>query len=126
MQTEKRCEKFNNLIETTLKNLSEIVDVNTVVGEPINYENGDLVVPISKVTIGVLAGGGEYGKLGIFKKGDDLPYSAGNGSIISIKPCGFLIKEGEKFKLLAVSDNAYEKLLDKTADFIMGLKNDEK
>ena len=60
--------KINDAIVSTLKNLSNLVDVNTVIGKPIKNDNGEYVVPISKVTIGVLAGGGEYGKINVFSK----------------------------------------------------------
>lgn len=123
MQTGIENNRINKAIETALKNLSTMVDVNTVVGKPIKTENGEYVVPISKVTVGVLSGGGEYGKVGIFKKGSDLPYSAGNGAIISVKPCGFLLKDGEKFRIITVSENPYEKLIEKATDFIDNLKN---
>ena len=63
MQTGIENNKINKAIETAIKSLGTIIDVNTVVGKPIKTENGDYVVPISKVTIGVLAGGGEYGKV---------------------------------------------------------------
>lgn len=114
--------KINSLIETTFKNLSSAVDVNTVVGKPIKTESGDCIIPISKVTMGILMGGGEYGKLTFFKKDSDLPYSAGNGSIISIKPCGFLIKDESGYKLLSVSESPYEKLLDKANDIFNDLQ----
>ena len=118
-------DRINKSIETAIKNLGSMVDVNTVVGKPIKTESGEYIIPISKVTLGVLAGGGEYGKISIFKKGEDLPYSAGNGAIISVKPCGFLLKEGNSYKILSVADNPYEKLLDKASDFIAELKKDE-
>ena len=110
-----------NLIETTFKNLNNIVDVNTVVGAPIKTENGEYIVPISKVTIGVMMGGGEYGKVGIFKKSSDLPCSIGNGAVVSVKPSGFLIKEDGKYKILAVSEKSYEKVFDKAVDFLSDL-----
>ena len=129
MQYQIENNKITKVIESTFKNLSGIIDVNTVVGKPIKTDNGEYVLPISKVTIGVLMGGGEYGKISIFKKGEDLPYSAGNGAIVSIKPCGFLIKESDKYKVLSVSDKPYEKLLDKATDFITefgNINNEEK
>ena len=110
--------RINQAIESTFKNISEVIDVNTVVGKPIKTENNDFVVPISKVTVGLLVGGGEYGKVTIFKKDSDLPYSAGNGAVISVKPCGFLIKENGVYKILNVSNTPYEKLVDKAADII--------
>lgn len=122
MQTGIENNKINKAIETAIKSLGTIIDVNTVVGKPIKTENGDYVVPISKVTVGVLAGGGEYGKVNIFKKGSDLPYSAGNGAIVSVKPCGFLLKEGQNYKLLSIAENPYEKLIEKASDFISELK----
>ena len=125
MQSEKQQNKINNAIETALKNLSGLIDVNTVIGSPVKNECGDMIIPVSKVTFGLLAGGGEYGKLNIFKKGSDLPYSAGNGAIVSIKPCGFLLKTEGSYKVLSITDNAYENLIEKTADLISGMKEKE-
>ena len=125
MQLRNDSDKINKTIETALQNLSAMVDVNTVVGKPIKSDNGEYIVPISKVTVGVLAGGGEYGKINIFNKGSDLPYSAGNGAIVSMKPCGFLIKEGDKYKILSVADNPYEKLLEKATDFISEIQKEK-
>ena len=121
----KSLNRISETMQTVLKNLNDIIDVNTVVGAPIKDSNGEYIIPLSKVTVGVITGGGEYGKLGIFKKGEDLPFTAGNGAVVSIKPCAFLVKENEKYKLLSVSSNSYEKLIDKATDFIMEL-NDEK
>ena len=125
MQSQKGLNRISETMQTLLKNINDIIDVNTVVGAPIKDGNGEYIIPLSKVTVGVITGGGEYGKLGIFKKGEDLPFSAGNGAIVSIKPCAFLVKENEKYKLINVSANSYEKLIDKATDFIMEL-NDEK
>lgn len=115
-------DKIHKTIEVALQNLSALVDVNTVVGAPIKTENNDYIVPISKVTVGAIVGGGEYGKIGIFNKGDELPYSAGNGAIISMKPCGFLVKDGNSYKVLSIADNPYEKLIEKATDFVSELK----
>ncbi len=115
--------KINETIETTLKNMSEIIDVNTAIGSPINTKDG-LIIPISKITVGLLTGGGEYGKVSVFNK-NDLPYTGGNGSIISIKPCGFLISDSSGYRLVGVSDTPYEKIIDKASEFFERLnKND--
>ena len=117
--------RISQTMNALLKNLSEVIDVNTVVGCPIKMQDGDYVVPISKVTVGVLTGGGEYGKISIFKNSEDLPFSAGNGAIVSIKPSGFLVKEQDKYKIIGASPNSYEKILDKASDLIMDLKNEK-
>ena len=124
MQSHTEHNKINKVIETTLKNLNGLIDVNTVVGKPLKTDDGKYVVPISKVTVGILMGGGEYGKVSIFKKESDLPYSAGNGAIISVKPCGFLIKDDSKYKIVSVSDNPYEKLIEKATNFMSELNKD--
>ena len=124
MQLNTENNKINKAIETALKNVSALVDANTVIGKPLKTNEGDYIIPVSKITVGVLSGGGEYGKVNIFKKGSDLPYSAGNGAIVSVKPCGFLVKDNGSYRVISVADGAYEKLLDKASDFIVGLKDE--
>ncbi len=122
MHTGKDGNRINDVLETAMKNLGGLIDVNTVIGSPIKTEEGDLIIPVSKVTFGTLSGGGEYGKLNIFQKNSDLPYSAGNGAIVSIKPCGFLLKSvGEDYKVLPVATDMVSGILDKTVDIIADL-----
>lgn len=126
MQSEKEYNRINKVIESAMKNLGSLIDVNTVVGSPIKTEDGDTVIPVSKVTFGILSGGGEYGKLNIFKKSSDLPYSAGNGAVVSIKPCGFLLKtENGVYRVLSIAENAYENLIEKAADLIVNSQTKE-
>ncbi len=124
MQSKIENNRINKAIETALKNVGSLVDANTVIGKPLKTNEGDYIIPVSKITVGILSGGGEYGKVNLFKKGSDLPYSAGNGAIVSVKPCGFLVKDNGNYKIISVADSAYEKLLDKASDFIVGLKED--
>lgn len=117
--------RINRVVETTLKNLSSIVDVNTVIGTPVNDTQGNVIIPIAKVTMGILTGGGEYGKLNFFKKGEDLPFSAGNGSIISLKPSGFLIKNVNEtdYKLISAGNSTYDSILEKVTEFLSNITN---
>ena len=109
--------KINSAIETAIKNLGAIIDVNTVIGTPLKDEDGSVIVPVSKVTFGILSGGGEYGKINVFTKGADLPFSAGNGAIVSLKPCGFLVKNsGEDYKILSLPFGKYDGILEKAAE----------
>ena len=110
--------RISELINLSLKNLSDLIDVNTVVGKPITSFEGDTIIPVSKVTFGVLSGGGEYGKVNLFKKGSELPYSAGNGNVVSLKPCGFLIKTNGEYKVLSIGASNYDSILDKATDFL--------
>ena len=53
---------IGNLMQTTLENIKDMVDVNTVVGDAIAASNGSTIIPISRVSFGFVAGGGDYGK----------------------------------------------------------------
>lgn len=119
-------DRINDTIETTIKNLTDLVDVNTVIGTAITMKEGEMVIPFSKVTLGLLSGGGEYGKVNLFSKNSNLPYSAGNGAIVSIKPCGFLICDNNGYRIISVSNSPYEKLFEKASEFIERFKKEDK
>ena len=118
-------ERINNFFDTALKNIQNLVDVNTVVGSPIMTEEGDCIIPVSKVSFGVITGGGEYGKINIFRKSSDLPFSAGNGTLVSVKPCGFLIKTDGEYKVLSVGNGNLDAAIDRVADFFQNLNKEE-
>ena len=115
-----------NVTLNDLKNLGNMFDVSSVIGNPIKTDDGNLIFPIAKITVGELSGGGEYGRINIFKKSSDLPFSAGNGAIVSVKPCGFLIKNNSDYKIISVSENSYEKIIEKATDFLekINIKDD--
>ena len=124
LDTEKN--RINDVIQNVLKNIGALVDVNTVIGKPIKTDDGEYIIPISKVTLGVLSGGGEYGKLNIFNKNSQVPYSAGNGAIVSIKPCGFLLKDiKNNYKMLSVAQSQGEKMFEKAIDFISEINKEK-
>ena len=118
--------RINSVVDNALKKMQSLVDVNTVVGTPVKTDTGDCIIPVSKVSFGVLAGGGEYGKTTIFKSSSDLPFSAGNGTIVSVKPCAFLIKSDGEYKVLSVGTSNMDAVLDKVTDFIGNLQNGDK
>lgn len=116
---EEKNNRLKSIIDSAIKNIQSLINVDTIIGTPIKNEDNDIIIPISKVTFGILSGGGEYGKVTIFKNEEDLPYSAGNGTIVQIKPCGFLIKTKEnEYKALSISDNSLNNLIEKTTEFI--------
>ncbi len=111
--------RINQVIDTALKNVNNLIDVNTVIGKPYEMGTGELIFPISKVTVGLISGGGEYGKVGLFRTEKDLPYSVGNGSIISLKPCGFLIKSAtNEYNFIAVGNSKYDVLIEQVSKFL--------
>ena len=123
MQSENN--RISSVVDNALKNMQNLVDVNTVVGTPIKTDNGDCIIPVSKVSFGVISGGGEYGKINIFKSSSDLPFTAGNGTVVSVKPCGFLIKSGGEYKVLSIGNGNFDAAIDKITDFFQSFNKDE-
>ena len=79
---------IGNLMQTTLENMKDMVDVNTVIGEPIPTMDGSTVIPVSKVTFGFVAGGGEYDQNKL--PDSSLPFAGGSGAGVSVQPVSFL------------------------------------
>ena len=110
--------RINETYKTTLENLKKVLDVNTVIGDTIKIDNS-YILPITNISLYTMIGGGEYGKINLFTKNTNLPYSIGNGSIINIKPIAFLVKNQEQdIKLINISTTDYEKILDKISNVI--------
>ena len=78
---------IEGLLGTSMDSLRKMINVNTVVGEAMHLGDGVCIVPISKVSVGFGAGGGEYA----MQANDDLPFGGGAGGGMSIKPVGFLV-----------------------------------
>ncbi len=105
-------------METTLQKIKEMVDVDTVIGNPINIDVNRVLVPFSKVSFGFLSGGGELTNDvlhsdKIDKDADDLNFIGGGASGVSIKPLGFIVSDENGVKLVSVE---YESPLDRAID----------
>jgi len=79
--------QVTSVMQTALENIKDMIDVNTVVGEAVIAGNGNTVIPVSKVSFGFVAGGGEYGKQPDPKQ----PFAGGSGAGVSLQPVGFLV-----------------------------------
>ena len=117
-EKEYRENKINRVIDTAMKNLSALVDVNTVIGKPMKTEDGSLIIPVSKVTLGFMTGGGEYGEGKVMKKDRAIPFAGGSGAIVSMKPTGFLVNDGKGYRVIAAANEPYEKILDVASDLL--------
>lgn len=118
--------RIEEVVNSAMENLSELIDVNTVIGKPIITADSDYIFPIAKSVIGTLSCGGEYGKINLFKNSSDLPFSAGNGSIVSLKPCAFLIKKANgEYSMLNVDESSQEKIIEKASQFLYNIINKE-
>lgn len=116
---------IENLIDLSVHSLNELIDVNTVIGKPFVTVNGVQIIPFTKVTVGYLSGGGEYGETKIIRE-DGKSFAGGAGSIVNMKPCGFLIDDGKTCRLIKVSDEPLDNLMEKAEELISRFLPDQK
>ena len=111
-------EKINGLINASMDNLDALADVNTIIGQPIITASGFQIIPFSKVTMGNLSGGGEYGDIKVLKEIDALPFAGGSGAVISLKPMGFIVDDGTNCRIMRVSDEPMDNLIERAGDIL--------
>lgn len=85
------------VMQTALENIKDMIDVNTVVGEPLITGSGNTVIPVSKVSFGFVAGGGEYN---LPAPNALKPFAGGSGAGVSLQPVGFLVLTPEGVHML--------------------------
>jgi sporulation protein YtfJ len=109
---------ITSLMDTTMVNLKQMVDVNTIVGDPVESPDGSVIIPISKVSFGFVAGGGEYESDNNKNKdkndeGNSLPFAGGSGAGISVNPVAFMVVGQGQIRLLPIMQNP---ILDRVFD----------
>jgi len=92
--------KIESLIDISLDRIKAMIDVNCVVGSSISLPDGSVIIPISKVSVGFVSGGGEYNDLNAKRNSADFPMAGGTGGGFSVSPIGFFVVNNEKFKLI--------------------------
>lgn len=87
-----------NLMGTSVEKIREMVDTNTVIGEPITTSDGTTVIPVSKVSYGFASGGSD-----LPNKNADSLFGGGGGAGINITPIAFLVISDGDVRLLPIS-----------------------
>ena len=98
--------------------IEKVAGADTVVGKSIVTVSGTEVIPLSSVTVVNLSGGGEYCDVKTFKEADGFQLAGGNGTVITVKPKGFLVDDGTGCRLMKMDDDAIDTLIDKTGELI--------
>lgn len=103
------------LMKTAMESIKEMVDVNTVIGDPVETPEGIVIIPVSRVTCGFAAGGGEF-DLSCENNGkeEEIPaFGGGSGAGVSVKPVGFLVVGNGQVRMLPVDGNmVVDRLID--------------
>jgi len=118
---------IEGLMLTAMNSIENMIDVNTIIGEPIETSNNIVIIPVSKVAFGFAAGGSEFKGETIdeYNRRDKdekvqlrLPFGGGSGAGVSINPIAFLVVENEKVRLLPINHSS---CIDKLLDYIPDL-----
>ena len=124
---------IEGLMTTAMNSIKDMVDVNTIIGDPIETSNNIVIIPISKVSFGFASGGSEFKGETVdeYTKKDKeeaiqyrLPFGGGSGAGVSINPIAFLVIQSNNVKLMPVNhSSSIDKLLDYMPDLIEKTNN---
>lgn len=107
---------IDGLMSTAMTNIKQMVDVDTIVGAPVQTPDGSVIIPISKVAFGFAAGGSEFGK----KENEaEAMFGGGSGGGVSISPVAFMVIGQGQIKLMPIEANVTP--VDKILDFVPGI-----
>lgn len=95
---------INDLMGITMDKIREMVDVNTVVGDPIEA-GGVTILPISQVSVGFASGGSDLDLNSQKEKSNNI-FGGGGGASVKVKPVSFLVIKGDSVRLLPVAQPA--------------------
>jgi sporulation protein YtfJ len=111
-------------MKTTMAHIKDMVDVNTIIGDPIESKDGSTIIPISKVSFGFASGGSEFNS-GDCKEGKSkFPFGGGSGAGVIIRPIAFIVMKNESVKLLPVEyANPIDKIIDSIPQLIEAVKS---
>ena len=108
---------------TSMESIREMVDVNTVVGDPVQTQDGSTIIPISKVSFGFVAGGGEYLCGTMRPQTEEMPFAGGAGAGVSVHPMGFLVCSQNGVRLLSANcTSPMERIVEMIPQALEGLK----
>ena len=116
-----------SLMRTTMENIKNMIDVNTVIGDAVQTNDGSVIVPVSKVSFAFIAGGGEYGADKADKNEYDnnkFPFAGGSGAGVTVQPIGFLATSNGQLKVIPVKySSAVDRVVDMVPNLISNMEN---
>ncbi|NLM21994.1 MAG: sporulation protein YtfJ [Peptococcaceae bacterium] len=122
---------IETLMKTAMDSIQKMINVNTVIGDPVETPTGSVIIPVSRVSCGFAAGGSEFGP----KDGDEgedssseesskMPFGGGSGGGVSVKPVGFLVVSNNQIRLLPVEGNVLaDRLIDEMPNLMDKVSN---
>ena len=118
---------IGEFMQTAMTSIKDMVDVNTVVGEPVEASGGTTIIPISKVSFGYVTAGGDLTTQEKPKRvlePVDFPFAGGSGAGVSVQPVGFLVVSGESVRMLpATCHNVADRMVELIPTVMEDVKN---
>lgn len=111
---------IGSLMDTAMEKIKEMIDVNTIIGEPITSPDGTLIIPVSKVSYGFAAGGSDLPT----KKENKDCFGGGSGAGVTIQPVAFLTVYQGDVRLVSVDreEGTADKLVNMIPDVLKKVK----
>ncbi|WP_295199145.1 GerW family sporulation protein [Ruminococcus sp.] len=111
---------IGNLMNITMEKIKEMIDVNTIIGEPITSPDGTLIIPVSKVSYGFASGGSDLPT----KKENKDCFGGGSGAGVTIQPVAFLTVYQGDVRLVSVDseEGTADKLVNMIPDVLKKVK----
>ncbi len=98
---------IERIMDSAFGKMRTLTDADIIVGNPIIMPDGTTVVPISKISIGIVTGGGEYSQ----KQQSEYPFAGASGAGMSVSPVCFLVSDGKSVRMLNVgSKSMFDKI----------------
>lgn len=106
---------LSEVLDSSLANLKDLVDVNTVIGEAITTSDGTIIIPVSKVSFGFVTGGSE-----LPTSKPSTPFGGGSGGGVTIQPLAFLVISNGNVKILHMqtADNTADRVVNMVPDVV--------
>lgn len=115
-----------NLIDGAMEKIKTIVDSSTVIGEKVITEDGTIIIPISRVSVGYVVGGGEYADLSARRVANHFPMAGGSSGGMSVSPVGFLIESKGEVKFVNVENKSLYQTVLNLFNMLIEKLDDEK
>ena len=118
-------ENINNLIGGAMEKIKTIIDSSTVIGEKVETSDGTTIIPISRVTVGYVVGGGEYADLSSRRVANHFPMAGGSSGGMSLTPVGFLIIGEGEVKFINVENKSLYQTILNTFNSLLAKMNEK-
>ncbi len=109
--------QVNNVLSATMEKVREMVDVNTIVGDPITSPDGTILIPVSRITYGVISGGSDLPSKNTPPAG---LFGGGAGVGVTVFPVAFISINNGNVKMMQIEPyyNSIDRVIDKMPDAI--------